>query len=356
MNEPSKMHFSSTNSKSAFCSQSNNRNKTNQMNFMTPLNKVDKKEITIIHTNFSIRTRFKNISNVSTTSNSSDWIRKNSELHLSENRLSECEKENNQPDLVANHGATTSDSANRTNECDLTNEFNIISVYKQGKANSCKVAAEKPFSPRPKFYMMANLNDDVSANSTLAFENQDYNLMSNACNNKDVDSSDKTNFQSFEDDNSAQQILLNKRIQSPTFKETAVKNQIVNEIPKLVDTKPKEDIYLYFYSNSDKYTKIFEKRTIEMEKLIHDDKIIDAILLITVPPVSTDMEILKELYGSNALIDRKIVQCVIKFRREILESYKNCLVKISDTKYLFLKNISFSNTFPKHEFRANFQI
>jgi hypothetical protein len=364
MEELKKVFLFSSNSQSAKSSHASNADKMDHTNVNTPLNNANRKEITIVKTNFSITTRFKNISNMPSAT-SSDWIQKNQLLQTSESRLAHCQKENLHANFVRDFNAVSAadETTNRTDECGSTNEFNLLSLGRSSvkKINAANQAvAEKPFSPRPKFYMMANLNDqDNSMNSTLAFENKVYDVMGSTNNAKDVDSSDKTNFQSFEDNNSASKRTQNPNLKDATSQKSSEQTNAntTQDMTRKVhpEKKPTHDAYLYFYSNSEKYTKIFEKRIIEAEKVIHDDKLINAILLVAIPPEKNDMEILKELYGSNALIDRRGVQCCIKFRREILESYGSSLLKISDTKFLFLKNISFSSTFPKHEFRANYQ-
>lgn len=116
------------------------------------------------------------------------------------------------------------------------------------------------------------------------------------------------------------------------------------------------DEYLYLYMSSEKYAKIFERRFIELDRLIHHGKFISAILLTSLPPVKSDLELLSELYGANVILDRRSVQCYIKLRKEILESFKNALIKIGENKYLFMKNICFTTSFPKHEFRSNYQV
>lgn len=114
-----------------------------------------------------------------------------------------------------------------------------------------------------------------------------------------------------------------------------------------------ETDYLYLYVSGSQCTDIFTQGKICLEKAIHDGKIVDGILLLSLPPNCSDSELLSELYGPGVPFDKFRVQCYIKLNRLLFEKSKY-LHQVSANKFLCTKRIEFGNKFPKHEFRYRF--
>lgn len=112
--------------------------------------------------------------------------------------------------------------------------------------------------------------------------------------------------------------------------------------------------YFYLYVSGEKCNEIFTKGKIGLEKIFHNGSIIEAILLLTLPPSSSDIELLFELYGPNVPFDKFRVQCCIKLNRAIFEKNTKYLIKVGETKYLCTKRVEFGSKFPKHEYRFRF--
>ena len=335
---------------------------------------VEKKEITIIKTNINITTRLSDRPKL----NSKQLIKPNSSKSSSSTVLKPSISK-----ITPTHIHTPQKlKSSITSDSESYYTPNLdINVHDKGIKSKlyCAIDSEKekqtdsekklPFSPRPKFYMFAEPEDEQLSSASVAFENQEYYKMPD-------EKSSSANFQSFEkneiinensndvynDVNLMNSVHIcehesndrnnnNHQAENRNLKEFLNK-AAMNSPESASSTKGVE--FLYLYCSSEKYTKIFEKRLIVFEKIINKGEFIDAIVLTSMPPWMKDLDLLIELYGANVLIDRRSVQCYIKFRKEILESHKDTLLQISESKFLFLKNISFNTSFPKHEFRFNF--
>ena len=131
-------------------------------------------------------------------------------------------------------------------------------------------------------------------------------------------------------------------------------------ITKVTLTKPAvvpisiEEPFLYLYVDSSKYSEIFNKRLIDLEPMIINDELKSAITLLTVSPENDDLTILNELYDKNVPIERKKVQCYIRFHKEVFSNHAEHLIKVNEKKFLFKRAIILKGNFPKHEYRHNF--
>lgn len=121
----------------------------------------------------------------------------------------------------------------------------------------------------------------------------------------------------------------------------------------VVTPNKSETDYLYLYVSGSQCTEIFTHGKICLEKAIYDGKIVDGILLLSLPPSCSDDELLSELYGPGVPFDKSRVQCYIKLNRLLFDKSKY-LHQISTKKFLCTKRIEFGNKFPKHEFRYRF--
>lgn len=288
--------------------------------------------------------------------------------------------------------------ANSNNTLDsgiMSNERSgkVVNLHRKSMTNDSSLTKnlEKcypPNSPRPKFYMLPELDESSKAiskvllnnNTTLEFENPEYNFVSETPSKK-TDSpndsnakSERTDFESFDESVSydifeTPCLNVNVPLLTDTFHPLVDENnnhqspkirKIVVPMPspnlKEVEIVDSHNEYLYLYSSSEDLSKYFDQRLIQLEEFMHESKLVKAILLTSVEPSRSDLEILAELYGENGRVSKRSVQCYVKFRREILETFKESLVKLSETKYFFLKNIKFGDVFPKHEFRSNFNL
>lgn len=128
---------------------------------------------------------------------------------------------------------------------------------------------------------------------------------------------------------------------------------ISTNIETSIKTKKSEEFY-YYYSSWEKSYEIFSKRCISTEKLFHEGKLVEGILLLTLPPSSSDNELLLEYFGPSVPVDKKQIECYIRLRREILDENKQYLARIGSNKYLCKRKIQFSSKLPKHEFRSKY--
>lgn len=114
------------------------------------------------------------------------------------------------------------------------------------------------------------------------------------------------------------------------------------------------DEFYYYYSSWEKCYEIFGKRCINTEKIFHERALVEGIVLLSLPPMSSDNELLLEYFGPNVPVDKKQVECCIRLRREILDEHKKYLAQIGPNKYLCKRKIQFSSRLPKHEFRSKY--
>jgi hypothetical protein len=151
---------------------------------------------------------------------------------------------------------------------------------------------------------------------------------------------------------------------SPTLMNSATETQdnvgpkktsVLNENKSLQNEDFMSSTYVYYYTDKDCYNRIFETRKIECEPMIYENELIDAIIFLTLPPETCDKELLTILYGPNSPVSWTKVQCCIQIRSSSLMNFKDRLIKISDCKYAFKKNIKFTTVFPKHQFRPNYK-
>lgn len=104
----------------------------------------------------------------------------------------------------------------------------------------------------------------------------------------------------------------------------------------------------YFYCSPDKYSEINKKRQIKLETMIIDGELKSAVTLLTIPPDSSDITILNELFEKNTPIDINRIKCYIMIKRKSLEQHLKHLVKINDNKYLFKRSIILQGQFPRN--------
>ena len=104
----------------------------------------------------------------------------------------------------------------------------------------------------------------------------------------------------------------------------------------------------YLYCSPDKYSEINKKRQIKLETMIIDGELKSAITLLTIPPDSSDIVILNELFEKNTPIDMDRIKCYITIKRKSLEQHLKYLTKINDNKYLFKRSIILQGQFPKN--------
>lgn len=119
-------------------------------------------------------------------------------------------------------------------------------------------------------------------------------------------------------------------------------------------TRNSPDEFYYYYSSWEKCYEIFGKKCINTEKLFHERTLVEGIVLLSLPPSSSDNELLLEYFGPNVPVDKKQVECCIRLRREILDEHKKYLAQIGPNKYLCKRKIQFSSRLPKHEFRTKY--
>lgn len=186
-----------------------------------------------------------------------------------------------------------------------------------------------------------NLNHQRLTAADNVFENDEYNLY-NFKHLKKVDTepvqAKPVEFTS---------VTLNSYLNEP--KVEVKKDHPVGGIPPSVEL---EDFkFYYFYCSGVKCQEIFNKRCIALEKVFYEGRPMNGIVLLTLPPGSSDNDLLLEIYGSCVPYERTRVECCIKFRREILDKSKQHLTRISPHKFICKKRIEFSTKFPKHEFR-----
>ncbi|CAF0762000.1 unnamed protein product [Brachionus calyciflorus] len=183
--------------------------------------------------------------------------------------------------------------------------------------------------------------DDPGSKQPSLLNNSNFNLFSNISSNNTPRIS----------------IIQNQELENPksSCSETNPIIQDKDTIQNMEVITPKkiQPDYLYLYVSGQQCTEIFTQGKILLEKTIHDGKVTEGILLLSLPPSSSDSELLTELYGPGVPFDHFRVQCYIKLNRLLFDKSKY-LHQISRNKFLCTKRIEFGNKFPKHEFRFRF--
>lgn len=147
--------------------------------------------------------------------------------------------------------------------------------------------------------------------------------------------------------------IVEKNLSKTVTPVTVFDSEEIIKRQDFVTPNKSETDYLYLYVSGSQCTEIFTHGKICLEKAIYDGKIVDGILLLSLPPSCSDDELLSELYGPGVPFDKFRVQCYIKLNRLLFEKSKY-LHQISTKKYMCTKRIEFGNKFPKHEFRYRF--
>lgn len=90
--------------------------------------------------------------------------------------------------------------------------------------------------------------------------------------------------------------------------------------------------------------------------MFHERELVEGIVLLTLPPKSSDNELLLEYFGPSVPVDKRQIECYIRLRREVIDESKQFLVRLGPYKYLCKRKILFSTEgkLPKHEFRAKY--
>jgi hypothetical protein len=112
-----------------------------------------------------------------------------------------------------------------------------------------------------------------------------------------------------------------------------------------------KDLFLYFYTNAKNFTRIFQKRKIELQKVLLKNELINALTLVTTPYYADNISILHSLYGCGVPVSQDNLECYIQLRYVVLAKYSQFLIQVDENKYLFLKPIQIGNSYPKHGFR-----
>jgi hypothetical protein len=108
----------------------------------------------------------------------------------------------------------------------------------------------------------------------------------------------------------------------------------------------------FLYVSFEEYRNIFKKKCIDLEAFFYNDKLLNGIIFLILPPETDDLILLNQLYGSKVLVNLNRIECVIRLKKEILEKNEKHLIKLDKFKYAFTKRILFGRNFPKHEFRS----
>lgn len=127
---------------------------------------------------------------------------------------------------------------------------------------------------------------------------------------------------------------------------TKEKPELKDETLKSENSKKFE--YFYFYCSAEKYLEISEKRQINLEPMIINGELKNALTLLSLPPESSDLSILNELFEKNTPIDLKRVESYIMIRRDHIEKHAQHLVQVNENKFLFKRAIILEGKFPKN--------
>lgn len=123
-------------------------------------------------------------------------------------------------------------------------------------------------------------------------------------------------------------------------KNTPVKKSL--KIPEV-----KENEYFYFYCSAEKYKEINQKRLIKLEPMIINGQLKNALTLLTLPPSSSDLSILNELFEKNTPLDLKRIETYVMIKKDSIEKHAEHLIRLNDNKFLFMRSIILQGKFPK---------
>jgi len=216
-----------------------------------------------------------------------------------------------------------------------------------------------------KYYLDKNL---LKSTNDHVFENDEYNFICLKANQLELTQNDKSN----KNNTTLEEAIVPAELSKTESKADSVKEnknslestqninkkahiflgEADNKIPK--PDQIQQDEYLYLYVDFNKYYQIFNSRSVELDTIIYGGELINAILLLNLPPDAEDKDLLNELYGENVEVNKNRVQCYVQFRKKILEQFKEEFFRIDNHKYLCKKRIQFGKSFPKHEFRYKF--
>lgn len=130
---------------------------------------------------------------------------------------------------------------------------------------------------------------------------------------------------------------------------------LMNEFISKEKPKPETVVpvkYFYFYCTAEKYAEISRKRLIKLEPMLIDGELKNAITLLTIPPTSSDLCLLNEIFERNTAIDLKRIESYIMIKRDNIEKHGEHLVKVNENKFLFKKSIILQGDFPKNWMKA----